>query len=72
MSIPIFIKADSEEQMLRAMLENNLINQKRYNYWEPRQLKDGKWIVWFVDDIQEYKKNNKGEQIDALPSLEGV
>lgn len=55
---------------MRLMFENNLINNKRFNYHAPIQRKDGKWIVWFVDDITEYKKNEQGEQLDLLPKLD--
>jgi hypothetical protein len=70
-SIPIFLEANDETSLMKLMLENNLLNGKRFNYHPPIQKRNGKWVVWFVDDITEYKKNEVGEQLDIMPKLDG-
>jgi hypothetical protein len=52
--IPLFIKADSEEELQRKMLFNNAINQREYKYYEP--IKEGDiYKVRFVEDVREWQ-----------------
>ena len=68
MRIPIALEAKTEDALMRAMLENNLRNGKLYSYMSPVWT-GSKWVVWFFDDITEYKKNDKGEQLKFVPNI---
>lgn len=72
LSVPIYLEADSKDELIVKMLENNLFNQARYNYFSPLQQDDGKWVVWFADDIERWKKDKDGNGLDILPKLENV
>jgi len=53
--VKIFLVADSEEELVNLQVKNNLANDKMYGYGEPKK-NDGKWFVWFLADITNYKK----------------
>ena len=48
---PVFIQADTKEDLMREMLKNNL---KHNTYFPYRDIqKDGKtWIAWFEADVE--------------------
>lgn len=52
--IPIFLEADTKEDLMALMFASNAVNGKMFNYMAP--VKDGKkWVVWFYADFQTYK-----------------
>lgn len=57
-NIPVYIDADSKDELIKKMLSNNLINQKVYNYQTP--VKEGrKWVVWYYADVYNDKHVDK-------------
>ena len=51
--IPLFLEAESKEELIKNMLLNNKVNAKKFNYMQP--VLEGKvWVVWFYADIENY------------------
>lgn len=52
--IPVFIEADSKQDLIVKMLLTNRLNVTKFNYMQPTLEKD-KWVVWFFADLKKYK-----------------
>ena len=56
--VKLFLVADSKEQLVKAMHENNSFHGTGFKYDGP--MKDGKkWIVWFTADLLMYLKKEQ-------------
>jgi len=53
--VKVFLQADSLEALIDLQVKNNLLNDKMYGYGEPVPL-NGKWYVFFLADVTNYKK----------------
>ena len=54
--LPMFVKGKTPDELILAMLDNNLKFQKQFQYFDI-QKQDGFWIAWFLDDIT-YRMSN--------------
>ena len=52
--VPLFLEADSREDLIRLMLVNNHINSRKFNYMGPPVLENKKYVVWFYGDIKDH------------------
>ena len=52
--IPVYLEADSKDELMRKMFLNNQLNGTKHNYMQP-VLEGEKWVVWFYSDIENYK-----------------
>lgn len=49
--IPFFIEAPSKEELMRRMLENNVVNGAYHEYFDIQ--KDGKnWVAWYYKRVE--------------------
>lgn len=53
--VQLFIKGKDPSDLVRLQALNNHLNQMKYNYTPPSQLKDGSWIVWFFADLTRWQ-----------------
>ena len=53
--IPIYLDAKDRDSLIKLMFLNNQINQQKYNYNSPQQVRNGSYEVWFFADIKEWE-----------------
>jgi len=51
----MYLVADTESDLIELQVKNNLVNDRMYGYGDPVNV-DGKWYVWFLADVTNYKK----------------
>ena len=53
--IQVYLDGKTRDDIIRLQYFNNQINQTKYNYTAPVQLKNGTYEVWFYADIKEWQ-----------------
>lgn len=53
--IPQFLQARTEDNLVRAMLMNNLAHGMEFRYFDIQQKKNGQWVAWFYLEVDRMK-----------------
>jgi hypothetical protein len=54
-NVPLFIQAKTNEDLIKKMQRNNLLNDTMFEYYQIYEDKSGKITAWFRADLLTYK-----------------
>lgn len=68
--VQVYLDAKTRDDIIRIQYINNILNQVKFNYSKPVQLKNGTYEVWFYADITNWKDPRELDE-DEVKLLKG-